>query len=55
MHRGVRGQELIDGILEKLRSAKITVNPRYGTFDAQQVQIVPAAPNWIASGANAAG
>ena len=34
-------------ILAKLGKAKITVNPRYGTFDAKQVAITPTSPNWI--------
>jgi hypothetical protein len=44
-------------ILTKLGKAKITVNPRYGSFDPKQVAITPAAdlvgkqlpgsPNWI--------
>jgi len=43
-------------ILTKLGKAKITINPRYGTFDAKQVALVPISPNWIktsaATGAN---
>jgi hypothetical protein len=27
--------------------ADITINPRYGTFDAQRVSFDPSAPNWI--------
>ena len=38
-------------ILNKLGTAKITVNPRYGTFDAKQVALVPIAPNWIKASA----
>lgn len=34
-------------IVSKLEKAKITVNPRYGAFDAEQVVINPTAPNWI--------
>jgi len=34
-------------ILTKLSKAKITVNPRYGTFDLTQAAIVPTSPNWI--------
>jgi hypothetical protein len=34
-------------ILSTLRKAKITVNPRYGTFDATQAAILPTSPNWI--------
>jgi len=33
-------------IMAKLGKAKITVNPRYGTFDAKR-GLVPTAPNWI--------
>jgi len=34
-------------IVAKLRKAKITVNPRYGTFDLKQVAVVATSPNWI--------
>jgi hypothetical protein len=34
-------------ILAKVSKAKITVNPRYGTFDVKQAAIVPTSPNWI--------
>jgi len=34
-------------ILTKLGKAKITVNPRYGTFDVKQISLVPNSPNWI--------
>ena len=34
-------------ILATLGKTKITVNPRYGTFDAKQAAIVPTSPNWI--------
>lgn len=34
-------------IVGELGKAKITVNPRYGTFDATQIAITPTAPNWI--------
>jgi len=37
-------------ILAKLAKARITVNPRYGTFDAKQVAISPTSPNWIKAG-----
>ena len=44
-------QELDDAskeaIVKKLGNAKITLNPRYGTFDATQVAITPTSPNWI--------
>ena len=33
-------------ILARLGKAKITVNPRYGTFDAKK-GLVPTSPNWI--------
>jgi hypothetical protein len=36
-------------ILSKLAKAKITVNPRYGTFDARAAAILPTSPNWIKS------
>lgn len=38
-------------ILTKLDKAKITVNPRYGTFDAKNVALTPTTPNWIKSAA----
>jgi hypothetical protein len=34
-------------ILATLGKVKITVNPRYGTFDARQAAILPTTPNWI--------
>jgi hypothetical protein len=34
-------------ILATLGKTKITVNPRYGTFDARQAAIIPTSPNWI--------
>ena len=34
-------------IVQKIGKAKITVNPRYGTFDATQIAIIPSSPNWI--------
>ncbi len=34
-------------IVGELAKAKITVNPRYGTFNAEQVVISPTVPNWI--------
>jgi len=34
-------------IVSKLRKAKISVNPRYGTFDAKQIALNPTSPNWI--------
>jgi len=38
-------------ILTELGKAKITVNPRYGTFDVKQIALVPVAQNWIKAGA----
>jgi len=38
-------------ILTKLVKAKITVNPRYGRFDAKSVALVPTSPNWIKASA----
>ena len=34
-------------IVNQLGKAKITVNPRYGTFDAKQVSLTPITPNWF--------
>jgi hypothetical protein len=34
-------------VLKALGSAKITVNPRYGTFDPAQGSLAPNSPNWI--------
>lgn len=34
-------------ILNQLGKAKITVNPRYGAFDAKQIALTPITPNWI--------
>jgi hypothetical protein len=39
-------------ILAKLGKAKITVNPRYGTFDLTQAAILPTSPNWIKASAS---
>jgi hypothetical protein len=36
-----------DTIVKQLAQAKITVNPRYGTFDVTQVALTRKAPNWI--------
>jgi len=41
-------------ILTRLGTAKITVNPRYGTFDARQVALVPVASNWIKAASTSA-
>lgn len=37
-------------ILTKVGKAKVTVNPRYGTFNAKQIALTPTSPNWIRSG-----
>ncbi|MEP7191791.1 MAG: hypothetical protein ABI903_02885 [Actinomycetota bacterium] len=34
-------------ILATLGKTKITVNPRYGTFDVKAADILPTSPNWI--------
>ena len=34
-------------IVGELRKAKISVNPRYGTFDAKEIALNPTSPNWI--------
>jgi hypothetical protein len=34
-------------IVNKLSKVKITVNPRYGTFDATQVTVLATSPDWI--------
>ncbi len=36
-------------IIAGLRKAHITVNPRYGHFDKEQLAIAPTTPNWIAT------
>lgn len=41
-------------ILAKVTSAKISVNPRYGTFDSKQIAISPNTPNWIKASTPAA-
>ena len=38
-------------IVGELNKAKITVNPRYGTFDPKQVAMTPTSPNWIKASA----
>jgi len=38
-------------IVGELGKAKITVNPRYGTFDPKQITMTPASPNWIKTSA----
>ncbi|MHB8274215.1 MAG: SurA N-terminal domain-containing protein [Dermatophilaceae bacterium] len=34
-------------IVNELGKAKITINPRYGSFDAKKVAIAPISPNWF--------
>jgi hypothetical protein len=34
-------------ILARLGKVKITVNPRYGSFDATRGALVPISPDWI--------
>jgi hypothetical protein len=34
-------------IVNKLSKIKITVNPRYGTFDVTQARMLPTSPDWI--------
>jgi parvulin-like peptidyl-prolyl isomerase len=41
-------------ILTKLTMAKISVNPRYGTFDAKQIALQPISPDWIKASAASA-
>ena len=36
-----------EAIVKELGKARITVNPRYGTFDPTQVTLTPVSPNWI--------
>jgi len=38
-------------IVGELGKAKITVNPRYGTFDPKQITMTPTSPNWIKTSA----
>jgi hypothetical protein len=38
-------------IVKEIGKAKITINPRYGTFDLRQVALTPISPNWIKAGA----
>jgi parvulin-like peptidyl-prolyl isomerase len=38
-------------IVDELGKVKITVNPRYGAFDATQVALTPIEPNWIKASA----
>jgi hypothetical protein len=39
-------------IVGELEKAKITVSPRYGTFDLKQIKVVPISPNWIKASAS---
>jgi hypothetical protein len=41
-------------ILNQLGKVKITVNPRYGVFDPEQIALTPTTPNWIKPTAPAA-
>jgi hypothetical protein len=34
-------------VVELARKAEVTINPRYGTFDAKQVRFDASQPNWI--------
>jgi hypothetical protein len=34
-------------VVELAKQAKVTMNPRYGTFDAGQVRFAASQPNWI--------
>ena len=38
-------------IVAELNKAKITVNPRYGSFDPKQIAMAPSAPDWIKASA----
>jgi len=38
-------------IVNQLGKAKITINPRYGRFDATQVTLTPITPNWFKASA----
>jgi len=38
-------------IVDELGKVKITVNPRYGTFNASQIALTPISPNWIKASA----
>jgi parvulin-like peptidyl-prolyl isomerase len=47
-------QQLTSGeqgkVVELARKAKVTMNPRYGSFDAKQVRFDVSKPNWIKPG-----
>ena len=34
-------------IVNQVGKAKITINPRYGTFDATEIALTPISPNWF--------
>lgn len=38
-------------IVGQLGKARITINPRYGTFDPKQIAMTPTSPDWIKAGA----
>lgn len=40
-------------IVGELNKAKITVNPRYGTFDRKAIAMTPISPDWIKASAPA--
>jgi hypothetical protein len=37
-------------ILARIAKMKVTVNPRYGTFDASQPGVIDSVPSWISKG-----
>jgi hypothetical protein len=39
-------------IVNKLSKVKITVSPRYGTFDITQVTVLATSPDWIKAAAS---
>lgn len=41
--------EALNAFVTKLRSERIEVNPRYGTFDPKALDIVAVSPDWLAS------
>lgn len=42
-----KAQAIIDAIRVDLQRLKVTVNPRYGTFDSAELQIAEDTQNWI--------
>ncbi len=42
-----RAKPVVDSILKTLRAANIDVSPRFGSFDPNQLLIVPAQEDWI--------